>query len=332
MKTRNLVAVLTGLSLTMLGLSTTTQAAADNSVAAFPTHAVRLLVGYPPGGNVDIAARIIATELSKNLGQTVVVENRAGASGQIAAVAAAQAAPDGYTIFLGASPELTIVTALKKKVSYNPMKDLQPISLATQVPFALVVNPSVPAKTVKELVAYAKAHPGKLNYASFGNGSSNHLFAELFKSKAGVKIEHIPYKGGGPAMTDLLGGQVQVEFESLGVVLPHVKAGKLRALAVAMPERSSLAPAIPTMAEAGLPGLEGGTWNGFVGPAGMPPSITAKLSKAINEAMNTPSVRKQLIEKGMIPSADTPEEFKAFIASETKRWSQVAETANIHVD
>lgn len=331
MKIRNVVAVLAGLGMTMLGLSATASAAAGGA-GAFPTHSVRMLVGYPPGGNVDIAARIIAAELGKKLGQSVVVDNRAGASGQIAAAATAQAAPDGYTILLGASPELAIVTALKKKVPHDPLKDLQPISLATQVPFVLVVNPSVPAKTVKELIAYAKANPGKLNYASFGNGSSNHLFAELFKSRAGVKIEHIPYKGGGPAMTGLLGGQVQMEFESLGVVLPHVEAGKLRALAVAMPARSSLAPAIPTMAEAGLPGLEGGTWNGFVGPAGMSPAITAKLSEKINEAMREPAVRKQLIEKGLIPSADSPKEFGAFIASEIKRWSRVAEAANIHID
>lgn len=331
MKIRKLVAAMAGLILTLPALLATAQTSSQNA-AAFPTHSVRMLVGYPPGGNVDIAARIIAAELSKTLGQSVVVENRAGASGQIAAAATAQAAPDGYTILLGASPELAIANALKKQVPYNSIKDLQPISLATQVPFVLAVNPAVPAKTVKELIAYAKANPNKLNYASFGNGSSNHLFAELFKSKTGVKIEHIPYKGGGPAMTGLLGGQVQMEFESLGVVLPHVQAGKIRALAVAMPVRSSLAPDIPTMAEAGLPGLEGGTWNGFVGPAGMPPSITAKLSEKINEAMRAPAVKKQLIEKGLIPSADTPAEFGAFIASEIKRWSEVAKQANIHLD
>ena len=326
-----LIAAMAGLGLALTGPLAQAQSSSQGA-ADFPTHPVRMLVGYPPGGNVDIAARIIADELGKKLGQTVVVENRAGASGQIAAAATAQAAPDGYTILLGASPELAIAHALKKKLPYDAMKDLQPISLATQVPFALAVNPSLKATTVKELIAYAKENPGKLNYASFGNGSSNHLFGELFKSRAGVQIEHIPYKGGGPAMADLLGGQVQMEFESLGVVLPHVKAGKLRALAVAMPQRSSLAPDLPTMEEAGVPNLIGGTWNGFVGPAGMPPAIVAKLSQKIGEAMREPAVKEQLIAKGVIPSAGTPEEFGAFIASEIQRWGQVAEQANIHLD
>lgn len=320
---------------TAIGLSTTSLLAAAKTAnptpSAYPDHSIRLLVGYPPGGNVDIAARIIAQEMTKQLGQSVVVENRAGASGEIAAAATARAVPDGYTILLGASPELAIAFSLKKKLSYDS-KDFQTISLATQVPFALVVNPSVKAETVKELIAYAKANPGKLNYASFGNGSSNHLFAELFKSRTGVKIEHIPYKGGGPAITGLLSGQVQMEFESLGVVLPHVKAGKLRALAVAMPERSALAPNIPTMAQAGFPSLVGGTWNGFVGPAGMPATITAKLNKTISAALQVPSVRNSLIEKGVIPAADSPEAFRSFITSEIKRWGEVVEGAHIHVD
>ncbi|MCC6196288.1 MAG: tripartite tricarboxylate transporter substrate binding protein [Burkholderiales bacterium] len=321
--------LIAGLGLAMAGPMASGQ---PSNADTFPDRPVRMLVGYPPGGNVDIAARIIADELSRKLGQPVIVENRAGASGQIAAVATMQAPPDGYTIFLGASPELAITHALKRKVSYDSRRDFQPISLATQVPFALVVNPSVKAKTVQELIALAKAQPGSLNYASFGDGSSNHLFAELFKHKTGIQMTHIPYKGGGPAIADLVGGQVQVEFESLGVVLPHVKAGKLRALAIAMSERSPLAPDIPTMAEAGLPGLEGGTWNGFVGPAGMPPAITKKLSQKIVEAMNEPTVKQKLIEKGVVPSAGTPEAFGKFIASEIDRWGQVAEVANIKLE
>lgn len=318
-----------GLALALVGPSASGQ---SPNADAFPDRPIRMLVGYPPGGNVDIAARIIADELSRKLGQTVVVENRAGASGQIAAVATIQAPPDGYTIFLGASPELAITHALKRKVPYDSKRDFQPISLATQVPFALVVNPSVKANSVKELVALAKANPESLNYASFGDGSSNHLFGELFKHKTGIEMTHVPYKGGGPAIAALVGGQVQVEFESLGVVLPHVKAGKLRALAIAMPERSPLAPDIPTMAEAGIPGLEGGTWNGFVGPAGMPPAVTNKLSRKIIEAMNEPAVKQKLVEKGVVPSPGTPEAFGKFIASEIDRWGQVAEVANIKLD
>jgi tripartite-type tricarboxylate transporter receptor subunit TctC len=323
------VALIAGLGLAVVSPPASSQ---SSNADTFPDHSLRMLVGYPPGGNVDIAARIIADELSRKLGQTVVVDNRAGASGQIAAEATIHAPPDGYTILLGASPELAITHALKRKVPYDSRRDLQPISLATQVPFALVVNPSVKASTVKELIALAKANPGSLNYASFGEGSSNHLCAELFKHKTGIEMTHVPYKGGGPAIAALVGGQVQVEFESLGVVLPHVKAGKLRALAIAMPERSALAPDIPTMAEAGFPGLEGGTWNGFVGPAGMPPAITRKLSQKIIEAMNEPSVKQKLIEKGVVPSTGTPEAFGKFIASEIDRWGQVGEVANIKLD
>lgn len=328
MKRRSIISLALGCGVLSVAALWPKAHAADD----FPNRSIRMIVGYPVGGNVDIVARLVADELSKILNQPVVVDNRAGASGQIAAASVAQAAPDGYTIFLGASPELAIAHALKKKLPYDAQKNFQPLSLATVIPFALVVNPQVPAKNMKEFLEYAKSHPGSLNYASFGNGSSNHLFAELFKSKAGVEMTHIPYKGGGPAITDLIGGQVQVEFESLGVVLPHVKAGKLRALALATPQRSPLAPELPTMAEAGLSGLEGGTWNGFVGPAGMPAPIVEKLSVALNKAIKSPSVSKVLIEKGLTPTPTTPQEFAAFIKSEIERWKSVADTAGIRVD
>lgn len=329
MKRRSIISLALGCSvLSAAGLWPRAHAAAGG----FPNHSIRLIVGYPAGGNVDIVARLIADELGKVLRQPIVVENRAGASGQIAAASVAQAAPDGYTIFLGASPELAIARALEKKLPYDPQKSFQPLSLATVIPFALVVNPQVPATNMREFLAYAKSHPGSLNYASFGNGSSNHLFAELFKSKSGVEMTHIPYKGGGPAITDLIGGQVQVEFESLGVVLPYVKTGKLRAIALATPKRSPLAPDLPTMAEVGFSGLEGGTWNGFVGPAGMPVRIVEKLSAALNKAIKSPHVSKALIEKGLTPAPTTPQEFGAFITSEIERWKSVAHTAGIHVD
>ena len=328
MKRRSIISLALGCGVLSVAALWPKAHAADD----FPNRSIRMIVGYPVGGNVDIVARLVADELSKILNQPVVVDNRAGASGQIAAASVAQAAPDGYTIFLGASPELAIAHALKKKLPYDAQKNFQPLSLATVIPFALVVNPQVPAKNMKEFLDYAKSHPGSLNYASFGNGSSNHLFAELFKSKAGVEMTHIPYKGGGPAITDLIGGQVQVEFESLGVVLPHVKAGKLRALALATPQRSPLAPELPTMAEAGLSGLEGGTWNGFVGPAGMPAAVVEKLSVALNKAIKSPSVSKVLIEKGLTPTPTTPQEFAAFIKSEIERWKSVADTAGIRVD
>ena len=328
MKRRSVISLALGCSILSLSSLWPHVHAAD----AYPDRSMRMIVGYPVGGNVDTVARLVAEELGKVLHQPVVVDNRGGASGQIAAAAVAQAAPDGYTIFLGASPELAIAHALKKKLPYDSQTHFQPLSLATVIPFVLVVNPQVPVKSLQELRDYAKAHPGTLNYASFGNGSSNHLFAELFKSRTGMQMAHIPYKGGGPAMTDLLGGQVQMEFESLGVVMPHVVAGKLRALAVALPERTPLAPDVPTMAELGFPGLEGGTWNGFVGPAGMPEPIVEKLSAALQQAINSPSVSKVLLEKGLTPSATTPEEFGAFIASEIERWASVADTAGIRVE
>lgn len=331
MKNAKFFAMITSISL--VAASPFSAAQANNANPdSFPERPVRMLVGYPPGGNVDIAARIIADDLSQRLGQPVIVENRAGASGQIAAAMTTQAEPDGYTIFLGASPELAITHSLKREVSYDARRDFDPISLATHVPFALVVHPSVEAQSVDDLIALAEKAPGELNYASFGAGSSNHLFAELFKAETGADITHIPYKGGGPAITDLLAGLVQIEFESLGVTLPHLQAGKLRALAVAMPERASLAPDIPTMVEVGFGNLLGGTWNGFVGPAGMPSEIVKTLNLNIMETLNEPSVQEKLIHRGVIPSPSTPEEFGEFIATEIERWEEVAEAADIRID
>lgn len=222
--------------------------------AAYPTRPVRIVVGYPAGGSTDIAARLLADQLTKRLGQTFIVENKAGASGQIAANSIARAEPDGYSLFMTASPEMTIAVAIGKKLPYDPRKDFQPISLVVRAPHMLVVNPSVKANTVKELVELARAQPGKMNYASFGAGTSNHLGGESFKMATGVDIAHIPYKGGAPAMIDLLGGRVEMMFESLAVVLPYVKSGKLRGLAVATTQRSPLAPDIPTFKEAGFDG------------------------------------------------------------------------------
>lgn len=314
------------------GLAVSLAAGPAFADAAYPTRPVRIVVGYPAGGATDIAARLLADQLTKRLGQTFIVENKAGASGQIAADSMAHADPDGYNLFMTASPEMTIAVAVGKKLSYNPLKDFQPISLVVRAPHMLVVNPSVKANSVKELVELARAQPGKLNYASFGAGTSNHLGAESFKMVAGIDITHIPYKGGAPALTDLLGGRVEMMFESLAVVLPHVKSGKLRGLAVATTQRSPLAPEIPTFKEAGFGEFEAGTWFGLVAPAGTPSAIIDKLAKEVRAIIATPEVKATFEERGLVPVGNSPAEFKRFIASEIDRWSAVAKKADIKVE
>jgi tripartite-type tricarboxylate transporter receptor subunit TctC len=298
----------------------------------YPARPVQIVVGYPAGGSTDIAARLLAEKLGKDLGQNFVVDNKAGASGQIAAASIARAEPSGYSLFMTASPEMTIAVAVGTKLPYNPLKDFQPISLIVRAPHVLVVNPSVPVKSVKELIALARAKPGKLNYASFGVGTSNHLGGELFKMMADVDMTHVPYKGGAPAITDLLGGRVDMMFESLAPLLPHVKSGKLRGLAIATAERSPLAPEIPTFAESGLDGFSAGTWFGLVAPAGTPRPIVDKLAKAVRQILATSEVKAVFEQRGLVPVGNSPEEFKTFFASEIDRWSTVAKKAGIKMD
>ncbi|MCC7269377.1 MAG: tripartite tricarboxylate transporter substrate binding protein [Rhodocyclaceae bacterium] len=298
---------------------------------AYPVRPVQIVVGYPAGGSTDIAARLLAEKLTKELGQNFVVDNKAGASGQLAAAGVARAEPSGYTLFMTASPEMTIVVAVGKAVPYNPLKDFQPISLVVRAPHMLVVNPAVPAANLKELVALARKNPAKLNYASFGAGTSNHLGGELFKMVAGVDVTHIPYKGGAPAITDLIGGRVDMMFESLAVVLPHVRAGKLRGLAIATAERSPLAPEIPTFTEAGIDGFVTGTWFGLVAPAGTPRPVVEKLAGAVQGAIAAPEVKSTFEQRGLVPVGNSPQDFKAFIASEVERWSAVAKKAAIEI-
>jgi tripartite-type tricarboxylate transporter receptor subunit TctC len=297
----------------------------------YPVRPVRIVVGYPAGGSTDIAARLLAEKLGKELGQNFIVDNKEGASGQLAAASIARAEPGGYSLFMTASPEMTIAVAVGRTLPYNPLKDFQPISLIVRAPHLLVVNPSVPVANVKELIALARARPGKLNYASFGAGTSNHLGGELFKMIAGVDTTHVPYKGGAPAITDLIGGRVEMMFESLAVVLPHVKSGKLRGLAIATATRSPLAPEIPTFAESGIDGFSAGTWFGLVAPAGTPRPIVDKLGKAVKAIIAAPEVKATFEERGLVPVGDSPEEFKAFIASEIDRWSGVAKKAGINM-
>jgi tripartite-type tricarboxylate transporter receptor subunit TctC len=294
----------------------------------YPDRPVRFVVPWAAGGGTDIFARVIAEELHQSMGQPFVVENRAGASGNIGAAFVARATPDGYTIML-ATITLATNPALYKNMEFDATKDFVPITLIAGVPHMLVVNPSVPAKNVKELIALAKQKPGKLNYSSAGIGSPFHIAAELFKETADVNIVHVPYKGGAPAILDAVGGQVDMSFANLVAVLPMVKSGQLRALAVTSAKRSSAAPDVPTMAEAGLPGYDFSSWFGVLAPAGTPHDIVVRLNKEIIKALKDPDVEKQLTEQGADLIASTPEEFDAYLKSETAKWGKVIHAAGI---
>jgi tripartite-type tricarboxylate transporter receptor subunit TctC len=314
-------------SLLLAGPGLALPAAALAQPAAYPSRPVRVLVGYPPGGSTDVAGRLLAEQLGRRLGQTVIVENRAGAAGQLGAAAVARADADGHTLLLAASPEVSIAPVTTKALPYDPLRDLQPVTLVGQIPFLLVVHPSVPGATLAEFVAQAKAQPGRLNYASFGNNTSNHLAGELFKSLAGVDAVHVPYKGSGPAVTDLIGGQVQYAFDGPPAVMEHVRAGRLRALAVAAAERLPGAPQIPTFAEAAtgpLAGFTGGTWFGLFAPARTPPEIVQRLNAETVAALRQPELAKAFADRSILASPQTPEQFGRFVQGEVAKWRALA--------
>jgi tripartite-type tricarboxylate transporter receptor subunit TctC len=299
---------------------------------AYPTKPITIIVPFPPGGTTDILARILAQYMSTELGQSVVIDNRGGAGGNIGAQAAARAPADGYTLLMGTVGTHAINASLYKKLPYDHIKDFVPLSRVAMVPNLLVANPSQPYKTVKELIAYAKANPGKVNYGSSGNGTSIHLSGELFKSLAKVDMTHIPYKGSAPAVSDLIGGQIAIMFDNMPSALPHVKAGKLRAIALTSAKRSPELPDVPTVAEAGLPGYEATSWFGMFAPAGTPPAIVAKLNDIIVKALNDPDIRKRIVEQGGEPHPETPEQFAAFIKAETTKWGKVVKESGASVD
>ena len=309
-----------------------TCAIAATAAEVYPTRPIRLIVGYPPGGSTDIAARLIALKLAPVFGQTVVVDNRSGASGTIGAGLVVKSEPDGHTLSFAASPEVAIYRALMKNPPYDSLKDFQAITLVGRVPFMLVVHPSVAAASVKELVTLAKAKPGSLNFASFGNGTSNHLVAEAFCAATGARIVHIPYKGSAPAIADLLGGQVQMTFDTIPVVLPQVRAGKLKALAVATPRRSPLAPEVPTMDEAGVTGFTGGTWFGVLAPARTPSSVVERLNRETNAAFADAAMKARFAAISGEPIAGTPAQFAKLIADETEKWAKVVKFAGLKVE
>jgi tripartite-type tricarboxylate transporter receptor subunit TctC len=298
---------------------------------AYPNKPIRLIVGFPPGGSTDITARLVGQKLSISLGQPVVIDNKPGAGSNIGAETAAKAAPDGYTLLMCTIAN-SINYSLYKDLLYDLIKDFAPVTQTTSMLSFLVIHPSLPVRSVKELIALAKSKPGELNYASSGVGNSPHLAGEMFKMMAGVDMVHIPYKGTGPELNDLLAGHVKIAFETTPAVLPHVKEGKLLALAVNSAKRTPLLPNVPTMSEAGVPGFEMTSWNGLAFPAGTPKEIVTRVYQETVRAVQMPDVREKLSSLGADPVGSTPEQFAAHIQAETKKWAKVIKDANVKVD
>jgi len=297
----------------------------------FPSKPLRMIVPFPPAGAVDTVGRVVGQKLAEQWGHQVLVDNRAGAGGIVGADAAAKSAPDGYTVFV-CSIHHAVLPSLKPKLPYSIEKDFVPLSFGARFPIVLVVHPSVQATSVKELIALAKKSPGKLAFGSAGNGGGTHLAGELFNLQAGVELTHVPYKGSAPAVSDLLGGQIQLMFSDAPSVMPHIKAGKLRVLAVANAQPSELLPGVPTIAEAGVPGFEAYSWAGFVAPAGTPKDIVARLSADIGRVLALPDVKQRLLEAGAEARPTTSDEFGKLLNAEIAKWGKVVKAANIQAD
>ncbi|MBR1154325.1 tripartite tricarboxylate transporter substrate binding protein [Bradyrhizobium sp. JYMT SZCCT0428] len=306
-------------------------AASLNSAQAqnYPTRAITLVIPFAPGGSTSIVGRGIADKMSELLGEKVVVDNRPGAGGTIGTKAVAKSDPDGYTLVLGYTGTLAIGPSLYKSAGYDPRKDFAPIGLIGNAPNSLVVHPSFPAKTVAELIAHAKANPGKVNFGSAGAGTVSHITGEYFARTAGITLVHIPYKGTGPALTDLLGGHIPMAFAPIPASHPNVSAGKLRALAVTSTTRSSLLPDVPTMAEAGLAGFDASLYYGLAAPAGTPRPIIDKLNKVLRDALGSDEVKRQLANDGTEITPGTPEDYADFIDKDEKKWSQLIKTSGV---
>jgi len=298
---------------------------------AYPTKAIRIVVPFPAGGTSDILSRAIGQKITEEWKQPVVVDNRPGASANIGAEIVVKSPPDGYTL-LAASTIHTINPSLYSKLSYDPVRDFTPITLVAKTSQVLVVHPSVPVKTVKELIAYAKKRPGELNYSSAGNGSQPHLTAEMFKARTGVNIVHVPYKGAPPQIADLLAGHVALTFGTSPTAVPHVRAGKLRALGVSTAQRIAALPDVPTISEAGVPGFEASGANGFVGPAGMLPAVVEKLNAIVVKIVNEPAMSKFLSEQGAEPFTTTPAEYAAYIKAEVVKWAKAVKDSGARID
>ena len=297
----------------------------------YPERPVRVVVGFSAGGTTDVVARIMAKELTAELGQSFVIDNKPGAGSNIATELVARAEPDGYTLLFVAVTS-AINQTLYPKVKFDLVKDFAPVALGAKVPNVLVVNPNVPVKNVQELIAYAKANPDKVSYASSGSGTSIHMAGELFKLRTGLKTQHIPYKGSSPAVTDLMAGQVQFMFDNMPSSWPHVMNGKLKALAVTTTKRSPTAPDLPTMEESGIKPFDVSSWFGMIAPAGTPPEIVAKLNAAMNKAFDKPEVKEAYAKLGAVSEKNTPEQFGSFIKSEVASWAPVVKSSGATVD
>jgi tripartite-type tricarboxylate transporter receptor subunit TctC len=305
--------------------------------AAWPSKPVRIVVPFAAGGTTDILARAMAPELGRVFGQTFIVDNKPGAGGNVGAAEVAKSPPDGYTLLMGTVGTHGINQALYPRMPYDPIKDFVPITLVAGVPNVLVMNPAkaeaLKIASVPDLIRYAKANPGRLNMASSGNGTSIHLSGELFKTRAGVFMVHFPYRGSGPALLDLIGGTMDLMFDNLPSALPHIKAGKLKALAVTSAQRSAAVPELPTIAEAGpLPGFDASSWFGLLAPAGTPVDIVNRVQQETAKAMNTPALKERLLAQGAIPSGMTSAQFADYIAAETRKWAQVVKVSGAKVD
>lgn len=300
--------------------------------SGYPSKPITILVPFPAGGTTDILGRLVGRHLASRLGGTVVVENKPGAGGSVGSAMVAKAAGDGYTLLLGTIGTHSINQYLYKKLAYDPFKDFAPISLIAMVPNVLVVNSSSQIKTVKDLIAAAKADPGKLTYASAGNGTSIHLCGAMFEQMAQVSMSHVPYRGSAPAITDLIGGQTTCMFDNLPSAMPHIKSGALRAVAVTTAKRSAALPEVPTIAESGVAGYDASSWFGMWAPASVPASLVGRLNEEIRQILVQAEVRQKLKEQGAEAAPDSPAQFAAYIQAEANKWSKVVQTANVQLD
>jgi tripartite-type tricarboxylate transporter receptor subunit TctC len=315
-----------------LALAAFAAGAAGASAQGFPSKQVRIIVPQAPGGASDALSRIIAAKLGEKWGQQVIVENRAGAGGNIGTAEAAKAPADGHTLLLGYIGTHAINPSLYHNLAWDPVRDFVPVATLAAVPFVVVVNPSLAANSTQELIAGAKAAGGKLTYSSAGNGSVNHLLGEMFDSAAGVKMTHVPYKGAGPALADLIGGQVQVSFTSMPSVIGHIKGGKLRAIAVTSRARSETLPELPTLAESGLPGFDVNPWFGLLAPAATPAAIVSQLNREINDLLASPDLRARFSGQGAVPLATSPAEFAALLKRDIEKWAKVVKDSGAKID
>jgi len=313
-------------------VSALTLPVAPLAAQAYPNKPVRWILPYPPGGGSDTIARPVARKLSENIGQQVIIDNRGGAGGNIGMETAARAAPDGYTIVMGLTAQLAVNPALYQKIPYDPIRDFEPITLLANGAYVLAAHPSLPAKTMKDVIAIAKKRPDEILYASSGNGSGAHLASELLNNMTGIKLKHVPYKGGGPALVDTISGQTQLLFATPIASSGHLAAGRLRAIAVSTTKRVGSMPDVPTIAESGVPGFDAGVWYGMLAPKGTPRDIITRLNEEFRKVLGDPAIRNFLTKSAVDPDGGTPDELGKYMRSELAKWAKVVKAANIKLD